>query len=104
MMHIENSEINKKIVRFIKIENKKQDLSKIIKVIMQHSFSNITLSKLDKQSVLHGYDTAIIDDVSRIAIKELFDREINKFDKELITGAWKQAYQTGLTNMSKTLH
>ncbi|MGI2115588.1 hypothetical protein ACRWQL_00910 (plasmid) [Shewanella sp. HL-SH4] len=104
MEHVSDSKVNKAINRFIRNECKKYDLAKIIKIIMQQSFSNLTLSKLDKHSIVHGHQSAIIDEVSKAAVFELFDREVTTFDKKLINDSWKHIYDNGLAKIHSTHH
>jgi hypothetical protein len=104
MEHVTDSKVNKQINRFIRNECKKYDLAKIIKIIMQQSFSNLTLSKLDKQSIVHGYQSAMINEVTKAAVFELFDREITAHDKKLINDSWKHIYDNGLARIHSIHH
>ena len=104
MKHVLDTKVNQQINRFIRNECKKYDLAKIIKIIMQQSFSNLTLSKLDKQSIVHGHQSAIIDEVSKAAVFELFNRDVTTFDKKLINDSWKHIYDNGLAKTHCTYH
>ncbi|QIR16453.1 hypothetical protein [Shewanella aestuarii] len=103
MKHVSDSGVNKQINRFIRNENKTYDLARIISIIMQQSFSNLTLAKLDKQSALNGYRSAIIDEVSKASLFELLNREITSFDTPMINRAWKLVYAKGVSS-SPNLH
>lgn len=106
MEHTNSLQVNQNINRFIRRESRAFSLAKIITVIMQKSFSSLTLAKLEKKSLVAGHKKAIIKEVSKAAIGELFNRELTMFDNELIDTAWKVAYAKGLSgrNAKTKLH
>ncbi|WP_143562442.1 hypothetical protein [Shewanella sp. UCD-KL12] len=71
---------------------------------MQHSFSELTLAKLEKKYLTDGHSKAIINEVSKAAIGELLGRDVTHLDNELIDSAWKVAYAKGFTTQRPKLH
>lgn len=104
MEHTNDNSVNMMINRFIRTESRSFSLAKVISVIMQHSFSELTLAKLEIKYLTDGHSKAMINEVSRAAIGELFNRDITQFDNELISSAWKVAYAKGFTTQKPKLH
>lgn len=86
------------IHRFCQQEYRTIQLSRVIYSTMTKIFSKQTLAQLDKRYLAKGYDVSIqIDEVSKMAVYELLDREIiSILDKQLLNDAWKKVYSAGL--------
>lgn len=90
--------IVQKIERHTRNELRVALLAKVILKKMQRNFSRQTLAQLDKVCLDRGFSTQMqINEISSVAIRELFNREFNNtLDKEIIFQAWQYAYSLGL--------
>lgn len=83
------------LTRHVRFEERCGALTTEISALLNASLSPTTLSRLDLAFWRTGIPSEI-NQVSVVAIQNIFDREIEDEDKELIEVAWKRAYRDGL--------
>lgn len=85
-----------KLQQIVRVQYKTDRIANSIFKLLQRTFSNGTLAELDKRFIITGEPAQLIE-VSKQAIREVLDREMDNDDSDLLSHAWLTVYQTGLS-------